>query len=99
MVELFTILSVIFIITGLLAVFSSIFLIVSDGYHNALLWIALGGAFLISLGYLTAKLGREEYKKMPVVVSTKVPPQIDTTITITNGVSDTVYTYHLTKEK
>lgn len=32
-------------------------------------------------------------------ITTSVPAQIDTTITIKNGVADTLYTYHLTKER
>lgn len=32
-------------------------------------------------------------------IITSVPAQIDTTITIKNGVADTLYTYHLTEEK
>ena len=35
----------------------------------------------------------------PVVVSTAQSPQIDTTITISNGVVDTVYTYHIIEKK
>lgn len=31
--------------------------------------------------------------------TTSVPAQIDTTVTIKNGVSDTLYTYHLIEEK
>ena len=31
--------------------------------------------------------------------TTSVPAQIDTTVTIKNGVADTLYTYHLTKGK
>lgn len=31
--------------------------------------------------------------------TTSVPAQIDTTVTIKNEVADTLYTYHLTKEK
>jgi hypothetical protein len=98
MVELFTVLSIIFFITGILAILFSIAGILANGYENYFLWIALGGVFVISCGYLCTKLGREENEKRPVVVSTKVPPQIDTTITITNGVADTLYTYHLIKK-
>lgn len=32
-------------------------------------------------------------------ITTSVPAQIDTTVTIKNGVADTLYTYHLIKEK
>ena len=35
----------------------------------------------------------------PVVISTAISPQIDTTITYSNGVADTVYTYHIIKMK
>ena len=98
MVELYTILSIMFILSGIIAISFSIITFVSDGYDKWLLILALGGVFLVGIGYFTTKLGREEVKKMPVVVSTKVPPQIDTTITITNGVADTVYTYHLIKK-
>lgn len=31
--------------------------------------------------------------------TTSVPAQIDTTVTIKNGVADTLYTYHSTKEE
>lgn len=34
-----------------------------------------------------------------VEITTKQPPQIDTTITYSNGVADTVYTYHIIKMK
>lgn len=33
------------------------------------------------------------------VFTTSVPAQIDTTVTIKNGVADTLYTYHLIKEE
>lgn len=36
--------------------------------------------------------------KQPVSVKTKQAPQIDTTITIKNGVADTAYTYHLVRK-
>lgn len=32
-------------------------------------------------------------------ITTSVPAQIDTTVTIKNGVADTLYTYHLIEEK
>ena len=87
-----------FILSGMIAISFSAITIVLDGYDRWLLILALGGVFLFGIGYFTTKLGMEEIKKRPVVVSTKVPPQIDTTITITNGVADTVYTYHLIKK-
>lgn len=39
----------------------------------------------------------EYYNKK--VFTTSVPAQVDTTVTIKNGVADTLYTYHLIKEE
>jgi predicted membrane protein len=38
--------------------------------------------------------GTGERKQKEKVVVTSVQPQIDTTVTIQNGVADTTYTYH-----
>lgn len=40
---------------------------------------------------------QEEAK--PMEITTKQPPQIDTTITYSKGVADTVYTYHIIKKQ
>lgn len=39
---------------------------------------------------------REQAK--PVVVSTKIPPQIDTVVTHSKNTTDTVFVYHFTKK-
>lgn len=67
-------------------------------------WAVLLGIFLLVCAGGTIKWGievdkKEKAKAKPVVISTTTPPQIDTTITYSNGISDTVYTYHIIKKK
>lgn len=67
-------------------------------------WAVLLGIFLLVCAGGTIKWGievdkKEKEKAKPVVISTTTPPQIDTTITYSNGISDTVYTYHIIKKK
>jgi len=44
-------------------------------------------------------IGAFQEAAKPVVISTTTPPQIDTTITYSKGVADTVYTYYIIKKK
>ena len=69
-------------------------------------WAVLLGIFLLVCAggffYWGMKVFKDESKKeaaKPVVISTTTPPQIDTTITYSKGVADTVYTYHIIKKK
>lgn len=56
-------------------------------------------AFLSSIIALIGLIAIGIYiSKQPVSVKTKQDPQIDTTITIKNGVADTAYTYHLIRK-
>ena len=91
-------LSILFGVVGALAIAVSIIACCSDGFEKYQVLIALGGIFLIGCSIFLGKTSKEENAKKPVVVSTKSTPQIDTTITISNGVADTVYTYYLIKE-
>ena len=61
------------------------------------LLVCAGGA--IKWGMEVSKEESEKEKAKPVVISTTTPPQIDTTITYSNGVVDTIYTYHIIKMK
>ncbi len=67
----------------------------SPGISNIIMLIA-GVALMIFGGYCVIKSG-EYYNKKEF--TTSVPAQIDTTVTIKNGVADTLYTYHLIKEE
>ena len=55
------------------------------------------GVAIIIFGYYCVIESGKYYNKKEF--TTSVPAQIDTTVTIKNGVVDTLYTYHLTKEK
>lgn len=63
--------------------------------------------FLVGIGiavfscYCIAKASDYYHEKESpkTEITTSVPAQIDTTITIKNGVADTLYTYHFIKEK
>ena len=44
-------------------------------------------------------IGAFQEEAKPVVISTTTQPQIDTTITYSKGVADTVYTYYIIKKK
>ena len=55
------------------------------------------GIAVIVFAFYCIKESGEYYNNK--VFTTSVPAQIDTTITIKNGVADTLYTYHLTEEK
>lgn len=70
---------------------------VDDGpdIKNIIAFIA-GLAVLVFARYCIEESSKYYNKKG---FTTFVPAQIDTTITIKNGVADTLYTYHLTEEK
>lgn len=69
-----------------------------DGGLNIKNIIALlaGIAVIVFARYCIEESSEYYHKK---VFTTSVPVQIDTTITIKNGIADTLYTYHLTEEK
>ena len=64
------------------------------------------GALLLGIFMLVCTAGllrwgiefSNKERSKPVVISTATLPKIDTTITISNGVADTVYTYHIIKK-
>ena len=62
---------------------------------NIIMFIA--GLAVIVFAFHCIVESSEYYNKK--VFTTSVPAQIDTTVTIKNGVVDTLYTYHLTEEK
>ena len=98
MADFYLFLTVFFTAIGVAAILSAIIACFSDGFEKYQLLVAVGGILLIGCAFITGKTVKTEYRKKPVIVTTKVNPQIDTTITISNGVADTVYTYHLVKE-
>ena len=53
------------------------------------------GIAVVVFAFFCVAESRKYYNKK--VFTTSVPAQIDTTVTIKNGVADTLYTYHLIK--
>ncbi|MBO6270611.1 MAG: hypothetical protein J6N19_15895 [Clostridium sp.] len=88
-----TILSIIIIIATL----SFIVFVVFDwnGWAGV---ISLTVILICSIAAYNIKRQNSTEKAKPIVVYTKQPPQIDTVVTIINGVADTTYIYHLMKE-
>lgn len=85
------------LLIGAVAVSWAVVDMVDEGpdIKNIIMFIA--GIAVIVFAFYCIKESSEYYHKK--VFTTSVPAQIDTTITIKNGVADTLYTYHLTEEK
>lgn len=63
---------------------------------KSIIMFIAGVAIIIFAFYCIVESGKYYNKKE---FTTSVPVQIDTTITIKNSISDTLYTYHLIEEK
>ena len=56
------------------------------------------GLTIMNFGFAYVNYKENEEAKQEKIVVTSTPPQIDTTITVFNGVADTTYTYHFPPE-
>ena len=52
------------------------------------------GLAVLNFGMAYVKYLETQEPKQEKIIETRIPPQIDTTITFANGVADTTYTYH-----
>ena len=86
-----------FLFIGTAAATLAVIDIVEEGpdIKNIIMFIA-GIAVIVFACFCVAESSKYYNKKE---FTTSTPAQIDTIITIKNGVADTLYTYHLTKEK
>ena len=70
------------------------------GIKNIIMFIFGIGMFVFGIFCMVKASDYYHENSIPKTeITTSVPAQIDTTITIKNGVADTLYTYHLTKER
>ena len=76
------------IIFGCLSLIMVIICVMNESATTPI-WILLTAMF-----FGVAIHNHNEKHKRETVVETRIPPQIDTTITLVNGVADTTYTYH-----
>ena len=90
-------------ICGVILTSYELIVIGSDGFSIKNVALLLIGVIMLALWvYLLKRESNFNHKLYeethPVEIITSIPPQIDTTIIIKNGISDTTYTYIFQKQ-